>query len=353
MDTHLKQFVEERLTEEMKKVVPRVLKESTPRIFNLEQRDILQLLDDILSGQPVLNYTEKLAGRFFEAKVKDGKALGRYKDAAEAGVDFSFRDESGILTILTDSGLFENNISHFKFEILNPSSLSDYIDYALGDATLAVEFTGTMTSDLARQLNGMQDSVKFMSQSDITKKPKPLSPQLKAQIQNARDSVASSPKLSVDEKKKLESLVSASLIEIFGDSVLGGRMEGLFITGAGKPFKVPEAGFATIQRLQAPMYAVFSGRSGFSQYDVVERLQAAATDPTKAASDRMIADIRNYLKAASNGFGVSGFRTFFAPNEAKKLSAQLDAVLAGKEDPKGFVRDMARRIGSKRSWVKV
>ena len=130
-------------------------------------------------------------------------------------------------------------------------------------------------------------------------------------------------------------------------------MEGLFVTGGGKPFKVPEAGFANIQRLQAPMYAVFSGRGGIGQHEVARRLDDVAVDPSKASTDKMVSDIRNYLEAASKGLGTPGFRTFFAPDEATRLLAQFNNILAGKGRTWDFVSRMADRIGSKRSWVQV
>lgn len=331
----------------------KMLVEATARIFNLDQKDILQLLDDILSGQPVLSYTEKLAGTFFEVMIQDGRVQGRYKDTMVAGRGFGGSDESGVASIIQRTGVFDGQDAMFQFEVINPSKLSDYIDYALGDKTLAVEVTGKMTSEQARRLNDSQDSIRFMSQPDIVKRPKPLSPKLRAYVQEIRDRVASSPRLSVDEKKKIERVVSSSLVEIFGDSVLGGRIEGLFITGGGKPFKIPEKGFADIQRLQAPMYAVFSGRSGIYTSDVIDRLRQAAGDPAKASSDRMVTDIRNYLEAAAKGMGEAGFRTFFSPDEAQNLLAQFNSILAGEDDPRTFVRQMADRIGRKRSWVQV
>jgi len=63
----------------------KMLVEATARTFNLDQTGILQSLDDILSGQPALNYTEKLAGTFFEVQIKNGMAQGRYKDTKMRG----------------------------------------------------------------------------------------------------------------------------------------------------------------------------------------------------------------------------------------------------------------------------
>jgi len=190
-----------------------------------------------------------------------------------------------------------------------------------------------------------------MSQPDIMKRPKPLSQELRAQVQETRDRVASNPRITVDEKKEIEQLVSASLVEIFGDSALGGRMEGLFITGGGKPFKIPEKGFADIQRLQSPMYAIFSGRGNVSQYEIIDRLNAVAADPSKAQSDKMVGDIRNYLEAASKGSFSKGFRTFFTPDEATRLLGQFNQVLQGQGNASGFVRQMAGRIGHKSTWM--
>ncbi len=330
----------------------KMLVEATARIFNLDQADILQLLNDILSGEPVLTYTEKLAGTFFEVQIENGRAGGRYKDVKKRGGGF-WSDESGVASAIERSGVFRGQNANLQFEVINPDRISDYIDYALGGKVLAVEVTGTLTSEQAKALNDKTRTIRFMSQADIIRRPKQLSPELKAQVEAMRDKVANSPKLTVDEKKEIEGLVSASLVEIFGDSVLGGRMEGLFITGAGKPFKIPEKGFADIQRLQAPMYAMFSGRGSINQGDIINRLNDVAADPARAQSDRMISDIRNYLEAASRGMPNKGFRTFFTPEEAASLLTQFNQVLAGQGDAHSFVRRMASRIGHKSTWVDV
>ena len=328
----------------------RMLVEATARIFNLDQQDIVRLLDDILSGEPVMTYTEKLAGTFFEVQVRNGEAGGRYKDVKKRGGGF-WSDEAGVASAIERSKVFEGQNALFQFEVLDPNRVSDYIDYALGNKPLAIEVTGKLTSEQAKALNDKQRSVRFMSQADIIKRPKPLSPELRVQVEQMRDRVASNPKITVDEKKEIENLVSASLVEIFGDSVLGGRTEGLFVTGAGKPFKIPEKGFADIQRLQAPMYAMFSGRGNINQGDIIDRLNSVAGDPGKAQSDRMISDIRNYLEAASKGSFGKGFRTFFTPEEATRLLGQFNQVLQGQGSASGFVRQMAGRIGHKSTWM--
>lgn len=331
----------------------KMLIEATARIFNLDQKDILQLLNDILGGQPVLTYTEKLAGTFFEVKITNGNVGGRYKDTKNRGGGFGYSDESGVASILQRTDVFEGQNAHFQFEVINPNKLSDYIDYAFGGKTLAIDVTGSLTQAQAKLLNSKQHSIQFMSQADIMKRPKPLSPELKSQLTAMLDKVANSPRLSVDEKKEIEELVSASLVEIFGDSILGGRMEGLFITGGGKPFKIPEKGFADIQRLQSPMYAIFSGRGGINQDEIIKRLESVAEDSAKSQSDKMISDIRNYLEAASKGMSVKGFRTFFTPDEATRMLTRFNQILKGNGDARSFVSSMSHRIGYKRSWVHV
>lgn len=334
----------------------RKLTEATARIVNLDNSDILRMLDDILSGQPVLNYTEKLAGTFFEVQITQGNPKGRYKDTKIAGFGFGNRDVSGILSTLRDSGVFAKRNALLQFEILDPERLSDYIDYALGGKTLAVEVTGKLSSQDAKALNNAQNRIRFMSQTDIIKRPKPLSPELTSKLQAMRDKVKNSPRVTAEDKKEIESLVSSSLVEIFGDSILGGRMEGLFVTGAGKPFKVPETQFANIQKLQAPIYAIFSGRGSISRQEIFNRLERAVANPSIAATDKIIQDIKNYLQIASKGIGTPGFRTFFSPNEASALLKQFNKILSGKGkayDIENFITMMEIRIVSKRSWVKV
>jgi hypothetical protein len=179
-----------------------------------------------------------------------------------------------------------------------------------------------------------------------------MSPELRAKVQEAYNSVAGSAKLAKDEKQRIEELISESLVEIFGESIFGGPPEGIFVTGASKPFKIPERNYAAIQRIHVPVYAVFASKSSYTPDVIKGRISAIAGNPELAASDRIVADVRRYLQAASRGFQQRGFRTFFTTQEATDLLSMLESIEAGNVQLSDrFYTVIRRRINDKRSWV--
>ena len=331
----------------------RQLVEATARIPDLTKDDILSVLSDILGSEPLVTYTEKLAGQFLEVLIENGEVLGRFKDASDKGLPASPNfDIAGVAKAIKASPLAESMNIKFQFEVLKPDARPDYLDYAIGDQVMAVEFTGRMTPQMARALNDSQQAVRFLSQADITKRPRPLSPELRARVEEAYNSVAGSAKITKDEKQRVEELISESLVEIFGESIFGGPPEGIFVTGASKPFKIPERNYANIQRIHVPIYAVFASKSSYTPDVIKSRIAAIAGNPELASSDRIISDVRRYLQAASTGFSQRGFRTFFTPQEATDLLDMLDSIEAGNVQlADKFYSTIRRRINDKRSWV--
>ena len=233
----------------------------------------------------------------------------------------------------------------YQFEVLKPDNRPDYVNYTVGDKTLAIEFTGALTPEVASKLNAAQPYVTFMSKADITRTPKPLSPELAAKVEAALANVSSSPKMKRADKEAIESLISTALVEIFGSSILGGAPEGIFATGASKPFKIPEASYALVQRLQAPIYATFSEKSAYNPYELENRISSFTPE------DKMAKQIKQYLEAVVQGL-PRGFRTFFAPEEASGLLQQLESIFAGDAtQASSFYRQFRRRVGNKTQWV--
>lgn len=331
----------------------RTLVEATARIPDLTKDDILSVLSDILGSEPLVTYTEKLAGQFLEVVIENGQVLSRFKDASDKELFASPNfDIGGVAKAIRSSSLAESMSTKFQFEVLKSENRPDYLDYAIGDQTMAVEFTGRMTPQIARELNKSQQEVRFLSQADITKRPRPLSAELRSSVEAAYNSVATAPKMTKEEKQRIEELISASLVEIFGESIFGGPPEGIFVTGASKPFKIPERNYAAIQRIHVPIYAVFASKSSYTPDVIKARIAAIAGNPDLAASDRIIADVRRYLEAASRGFSQRGFRTFFTPQEATDLLGTLDSIVAGNVQlADRFYTAIRRRINDKRSWV--
>ena len=331
-----------------------VLLEHTPRILDLDKPDIVQLLSDILGSAPLIQYTEKFAGQNFELTIKNGRTSGRFKDDIAAG--YTPRDTSdlgGVARSIRSTGLHEKVDVVYTFEVVKPDTRPDYIDYALGSKTLAVEYSGVMKPEIAKFLNSKQPYVRFLCREDLVRKPKPLSPELRQKIQATHDKVTSLSRLTPIDKKEIEKLISQSLIQIFGESLLGGPPEAVFATGGEKTFKIPEFNYAEIQRIQAPIYATFSkSKSRYSSLELLRRIEAIAENSELLTSDKMIAGIAGYLKLAEKGMSSKGFRTFFSKSEAKSLLQMLNKISAGdKSQAYKFFSTIQDRINDRREWV--
>ena len=336
---------------ELRSLVKEIILETTPRIQDLSREEIIEVLEDIVGREPLNTYTEKLAGQFLEVKIDGDKVLTIFKDAKEKGFSHGYRhDAGGTASTLRSIQLPEEMIGQiYQFEVIKQENRPDYIDYIIGDKTLAIEFTGRMSKELSQKLNELQSMIRFIPQSDIVRRPKNLSDDTRTHVQRALDSARTSQKMSRPEKESIESLISKALVEIFGESLLGGSPEGIFVSvsNPSKSFKIPEHNYANIQRLQAPLYAVFSDKSKYTTLELEARFESFAGNP----HDKMAKQIKDYLVTASKGF-PSGFRTFFSPEEASKLLGEFEELTSGNlAKSKQVLSQLKRRIGNKHSWV--
>jgi hypothetical protein len=366
----------------LRALIREILLESvrTPRVSDLDIKDIVAVLEDMLREEPFLSYTEKLAGQFLEVRIDRNRDDPRrvwvgavFKQQKEEGYSHNLRHDAGACaaTLRTITIPPEMIGKTYRFEVIKEENRPDYIDYALGGTrTLAVEFTGALSKEQATYLNSQQSNVKYMSREEITKAPRPISPELRQKIEGAIALLKSGQKIRKAQKEEIENLLSVGLAEIFGESVLGGRFEGIFVSGqslkepepGAEPemlgFKMPEAGYANIQRVSVPLYAAFA--KGDGQYGASSTLQRLKENPL---NDRLIANIKTYLQAASAGF-PSGFKTFFSPQEAADLLDMLEMLISQSKsaalDPSQpiderlfmqFYRTLTERIVNKRQWV--
>jgi len=330
-----------------------IISEGTPRIQDLEYTDILNVLDDILGREPLLTFTEKLAGQFLDVKIENGWITANQKDGIKKGAPHSPKfDIGGVAKTLKYSNLMKRTNATYKFEVIKPENRPDYIDYVIGDIPIAIEFTGAMSKNLCMLLNTNQKYVKFLCKDDIIKRPKPLPPELRQKIQHARDNLASSPKITKAMKVETEMLVSRYFLEIFGESTFGGSSEGVFATGASKDFKIPNITYADIQRIQAPIYSIFSEKSNYyTSEQIIERINGLVGNHDKLKSDKMLLEIHRYLKAASQGF-EKGFRTFFNKNEATQLLNMMQNIADGDNGLVfEFYKTIKNRVNNMRLWV--
>jgi hypothetical protein len=334
---------------ELRSLVKEIILETTPRIQDLSREEIAEVLEDILGREPLNTYTEKLAGQFLEVKIDGDKVLTIFKDAKEKGFSHGYRHDAGATaSTLRSIQLPEEMIGQiYQFEVIKQENRPDYIDYIIGDKTLAIEFTGRMSKELSQKLNELQSMIRFVSQSDIIRRPKNLSDDTRTHVQRALNSARTSQKMSKPEKESIESLISKALVEIFGESLLGGSPEGIFVSSPSRSFKIPEYNYSNIQRLQAPLYAIFSDKSKYTPVELGTRFESFTGNP----HDRMAKQIKDYLVTASKGF-PPGFRTFFSPEEASKLLGEFEELTSGDlSKSKQVLSQLKRRIGNKHSWV--
>ena len=129
-------------------------------------------------------------------------------------------------------------------------------------------------------------------------------------------------------------------------SLGGGRVEGLFGTAGESGFKIPSREYADLQRLQAKFYAIVRGSKVYDAYD---RVEAAADDPR---SDRLVADILDYVDTMSSGRVGPGFRVFFRPEEMRGLKKLADKYESG-DAKSGYqlAQTLFGRVRDRDSWA--
>ena len=107
---------------------------------------------------------------------------------------------------------------------------------------------------------------------------------------------------------------------------------------------MPNPTYSEIQKLQSPLYAMFSGRGGVSKKNIKERIYNPDPD------DRFIKDLLKYLDSVDQS--PEGFRTFFTSEEADSLVDKIESALGGDlESAKSAYSILNKRINDQSSWV--
>ena len=336
----------------LRALIRTILESKTPRVSDLSQEDIILVIEDILGREPLGSYTEKLAGQNLTVYIRGGAVTGQFKGKTES----SWSDLSGVAAEIRQSSLPDSvgDIT-FSFEILKPENRPDYLDYAIGGKTVVVEFTGALTKEMARVLNTSQRRLKFLTKEDITKRPRPLSAATAETMRDHLNALTTQKKVTKEKKEQIESDISAALVEIFGESIFGGAPEGIFVTGTSKSFKIPEKTYADVQRLSAPIYAVFSEKGKIPMNVIYDRFAAISSGAQpNPESDGIWRDLKRYLTAAAAGFSP-GYMTFFSPSEARALLGTMDKIAAGSDTAgtatRSLLSQVRGRVSDKRSWV--
>lgn len=324
---------------------------STPRIRNISQDQILELVDSLLGSASNLIFTEKLAGSHLDVLVTStGEILSRSKAGRSAGADYGPpRALTFVTNALEQAHPPVSNDVNYLFEVIKPEKRPDYIEYFIGDTPVVIEYSGAMTRETKEQLNTTQSDVKFFNRDDIVRARRGLPPEIEERLRDIRDTLENE-KLSVARKKEIELEIMSFITGIFGDSILGGRIEGLMVRTGEKMYKIPTKEYADSQLIQAGLYAIFSGRTKIKKSEIKSRILNLATDPSALQSDRIIKDIKRYADAVSAGL-PRGIRSFTSPEDAGKINDLLELAASGDQSAALQVYNVLnRKINDVSSW---
>ena len=297
----------------------------TPRIANLGNADIVALIDLILGKESVLDVSEKLAGQNLSVIIDRGNVYTKYKQQP----DFIYAREPFKSIFARHEG-----DGKYTFEMISPDDRPDYVNY-LTDNTIFVDFSGRLTPEMAKSLSN--DQYTFMTKGQIRRNQFDLTDEQRQELVGLRSRAEG--KLRSHDKKEIAERIKAIILSPNVQSVLGGGIEGLYVTGGEKDFKIPNPTYQNLQKLQAGIYAVLSGRGGIPKKVVKQRIIDGDD------SDRIIQDLRRFLSFAQNDIPV-GYRMFISPEEAMELLSKMDSP-EGREQVYVFFN---KRIKQKKNW---
>lgn len=298
---------------------------ATPRIANLGNDDIIALIDLILGQESVLDVSEKLAGQNLSVKVENGQVYTKYKsqpDFIEAREPFK-----SIFAAHDGDG-------QYIFEMISPDNRPDYVNY-LTDNTIFVDFSGRLTDEMAKKLSN--DSSTFMTKKQIRRNQFDVTSAQRQELAGLRS--RAEQRLRKRDKQEIADRIKAIILSPNVQSVLGGGMEGLYVTGGSKEFKIPSPTYQNLQKLQVGIYAVLSGRTRIPKKEVRRRVIDGAE------GDKIIQDLRRFLSFAQNDI-PAGYRMFVSPEEAMNLLSKMDTP----EGRKQVYVFLNKRIKKKNDW---
>jgi len=298
---------------------------ATPRIANLGNTDIIALIDLILGKESVLDVSEKLAGQNLSVIIDRGDVYTKYKQQR----DFMPAREPFKTIFAAHEGDGE-----YTFEMISPDNRPDYVNY-LTDNTIFVDFSGRLTPENAKSLSNEQYT--FMTKDQIRRNQFDLTDEQRQELSSLRSKAEG--KLRKRDKQEIAERIKAIILSPNVQSVLGGGIEGLYVTGGEKDFKIPNPTYQNIQKLQTGLYAILSGKSGISKKTIQDRLIAGED------SDRFVQDVRRFLSFAQNDIPV-GYRMFISPEEAMNLLSKMDTP----EGRKQVYMFLNKRIKQKKDW---
>ncbi len=298
---------------------------ATPRIENLGNADIVALIDLILGEESVLDASEKLAGQNLSVKIEDGQTYTKYKNQPE------YREAYEPFKTIFAA---HDGDGEYVFEMISSDNRPDYVNY-LTDSTIFVDFSGRLTDEMAKSLSN--DQFTFMTKGQIRHNQFDLTDEQRQELVGLRSRAGE--KLRKRDKQEIAERIKAIILSPNVQSVLGGGVEGLYITGGEKDFKIPNPTYQNLQKLQAGVYAVMSGRAGIRKSIVKQRVIDGKD------GDKIVQDLRRFLSFAQNDI-PSGYRMFVTPDEAMDLLSKMDTP----EGRKQVYVFLNKRIKKKSDW---
>ena len=298
---------------------------ATPRIANLGNADIVALIDLILGEESILDASEKLAGQNLSVKIEDGQVYTKYKNQPEYRE--AYEPFKSIFAAHDGDG-------EYVFEMISPDNRPDYVNY-LTDSTIFVDFSGRLTDEMAKSLSNDQNT--FMTKGQIRRNQFDLTDEQRQELVGLRSRAGD--RLRKRDKQEIAERIKAIILSPNVQSVLGGGVEGLYVTGGEKDFKIPNPTYQNLQKLQAGVYAVLSGRAGIRKSIVKQRVIDGED------GDKIVQDLRRFLSFAQNDI-PSGYRMFVTPDEAMDLLSKMDTP----EGRKQVYVFLNKRIKKKSDW---
>ena len=332
---------------ELRKLIRQVIKEArTKQPGDLSQQELAGLVKYVLTGEGVFGFSEKFAGSHAEIlhRSDSGNFSSKTKSGRDAGSGWGEpRGKAEQITKNMSALKTPSSSRRFGFEFIDAVSRPDYINYLIGDQPAAIEYTGELTAAEADLLNQAQSEMRFVSRDEISRDSFDFTSEEVKSLEEIQAKLETQ-KLKRADIKDYGSLISTIITGAVDGSLLGGPIEGLMVQTPETTFKMPNPSYSAVQRLQSPLYAMFSGRGGVSKREIKSRL--LTIDP----SDRLIKDIGKYLDAVTDL--PPGFRTFFTPEESENLLNLLDSAVAG-EDGAGesLYAQLNKRINSQSDWI--
>jgi len=181
------------------------------------------------------------------------------------------------------------------------------------------------------------DQYTFMTKNQIRRNQFDLTEDQRKELVGLRSRAEG--RLRKTDKQEIAERIKAIILSPNVQSVVGGGVEGLYVTGGEKDFKIPNPTYQNLQKLQAGIYAVLSGRAGIRKAVVKQRIIDGED------SDRIVQDLRRFLSFAQNDI-PAGYRMFVSPEEAMDLLSKMETP----EGRKQVYVFLNKRIKQKKDW---